>query len=314
LIGITLSGCSAVLDVDRLQCDDDSECVTARLGTLCIDRVCSVETPSPLPEERSEPELPEVGLCAADAQCSDGAAPRCLGGECVGEAEAVRWMCAGSRAPVQDGTLVDYQFRVYEFVSRRPPAKLSVKACRTNDVSCASAVAEFNATAPDGLVTLQLPLGFVGYFALDADGSLPQRFHLTRPLRESQVRRPVQMISPATLSLLSDVAGESVNTGTGLVIIEAIDCSGRPAGGIHFEESTGDALPFYVVNLLPTAAVSVSVHDEVNDIASAGFFNAEPGLTTITASLGEDGPMIAVFNAQVRANSVTLIELSPDAP
>jgi hypothetical protein len=323
VLGLLVPGaCSLAIDVDGLQCDSSEDCVVARLGLACVNQVCVQADPAscavgescdePLVAEESEPE-PPAG-CLLDTQCSDALAPRCLAGTCVSAADGEQWLCPGPPVPAATGGLVDYSFRVYEFVSRRPPDTLNVKACRTNDIECSAAVATFSATTPDGHVSLQLPVGFVGYFQLDASGALSQRFHLTRPVRESQVHRDVQLISPATLSLLSGVAGKSAKASRGLVIIEAVDCRGQPAGGVHFEENTGDAQPFYIVNLLPTISVTSSVRDEANNIASAGFFNAKPGLMTITASLGEEGPVVGVFNAQVRANAVTLIELRPEEP
>lgn len=324
---VMLNACSLSLDVARLQCDTTDDCVYAGLGQACVDQVCVEAAPSsctedescdepvasPIPQTSAEPETSQPERCLLDTQCVDALAPRCLKGSCVSTADAEQWLCPAAPMVVASEGLLNYAFRVYEFVSHRPPDKLNVKACRTNDVECSAAVAEFNAIEPNGQVNLQLPVGFLGYLQLEAEGALSQRFYLTRPVRESQVRRDVQLISPATLSLLSGVAGKSVKKSKGLVIIEAVDCAGQPSGGIHFEENTGDAQSFYIVNLLPTISVATSVRDEVNNIASAGFFNAQPGLMTITARLGEEGPVIGVFNAQVRANAVTLIELFPDA-
>jgi hypothetical protein len=323
LLSLLVPGaCSLAIDVDGLQCSSSEDCVVAGLGLACVNQVCIQAAPAacakgeacdePPVASKSEPS-PPVG-CSLDSECSDALAPRCLAGTCVSAADGDRWLCPEPSIPAATSGLLDYSFRVYEFVSRRPPETLTVKACRTNDVECSAAVAAFTATTPDGQVSLQLPVGFVGYFQLDASGALSQRFYLTRPVRESQVHRDVQLISPATRSLLSGVAGKSAKASRGLVIIEAVDCAGQPAGGVHFEENTGDAQPFYIVNLLPTISVTSSVRDEANNIASAGFFNAKPGLMTITASLGEEGPVVGVFNAQVRANAVTLIELRPEEP
>jgi hypothetical protein len=306
-----LCGCSALLDVDGVQCESSVQCVERGLGAECIDHVCvaaSSPSPSIAPPVASD-------RCDTDSQCTLGATPRCLNGQCVSTSDAERWLCEREQPgeePAAD--TVSFGFEALEFITGAPPVNLSIDACRISDVGCIDPVADFRADNPDGEVRLPLPVGFVGYLDIRGDGILPQLFYSSRPVREDSVGRWLPLVAPSTLTVLAGVAGVAVESGKGLLLIEAVDCAATPSGGIHFEASAGDSQPFYIVNRLPNFDVTVSVHDEEADMAAGGFLNVRPGFVTVNARLGLEGPIVATFNAQVRADGVTVIELYAGAP
>jgi hypothetical protein len=63
------------------------------------------------------------------------------------------------------------------------------------------------------------------------------------------------------------------------------------------------------VDHLPNKDATISVYDMVNNVADGGFINLEPGFITFSAQLGVSGLALGGFNAHVRANTVTYIDM-----
>lgn len=297
-----LGGCSALIDVNGTQCSQDAQCVSAGLGTTCEQHVCVGD----LATGQSMQAATSDRQCTQDRECSSSA-PRCMRGQCVTQDVADRFSCAPQDKPVA-GQTVHYSTKVVEFVSRKPPAMLSVKACNTNDVACASPVASFEDKDGSGTIELDLPSGFLGFFEVKSD-ALPTLLYLTKPIVRDTTDRELQVSSANTVMLLSNTDGTMLDPERGLVLVEAFDCSGTPAGGVHFTESKGDSHPFFIVNRIPSSDVQTSVYDADNDIAAGGFINVQPGFVTFSARYGVDGPQLGEFNASVRAGTITFVDM-----
>jgi hypothetical protein len=303
-----LAGCSVLIGVDERQCDRNADCVSAKLGDRCEDHVCvDSRTENDTDAGADAGDMPMDGTCANDKQCGSGATPRCMNGTCVASEFAERWMCEEPAAPTASG-MVHYGFKVVEFVSRMPPKNLTAKACRTNDVGCSDPVAVYTDGDGSGLVQLDLPIGFLGFFDVRSD-AIPALSYLTKPVLEDTMDRDLQVPSQDTVQLLAAIEHVAFEPTKGLALVEAFDCSGTPAGGVEFSESKGTATPFYIVNHVPNQDATVSVYDMVNNVADGGFLNVQPGFVTFSAHWGADGLMLGEFNAHVRAGTITFIDM-----
>jgi len=288
----TLSSCSALIDVGGQQCNQDAECVSKELGNKCDleAHVC----------------ITAGNACAEDAECG-GVTPRCMQGACVSTELADRWICPDDTQPNQE-LMIHYRFQVLEFVGQKESVGAMAAACRTSDAGCTDPIA--SATSDDqGWVEFDLPYGFSGYFDVRANGALPALSYLTRPLKKDTVDRPLQVPSPEAVAFLAATEAVDFDKTKGVALVEAFDCSGRPAGGVQFTESRGGSTAFYIVDHLPNKEATVSVYDSVNDVADGGFVNVQTGFVTFTARWGVDGPLLRSFNAQVRANTVTFVDM-----
>jgi hypothetical protein len=294
-----LGGCSALIDVSGTQCDDDAQCVSAGLGKACEAHVCVGEV-----DTGQSMQAVSDGHCTQDGECSS-AAPRCMRGQCVAQEVADQFLCSPQEQADPSAT-VHYSFKVIEFVSRKPPGTVSAKACRTNDVVCSDPVATFQDKDGSGMVELDLPSGFLGYFEVKSD-ALTALLYLTKPIVRDTVDRDLQVSSLNTVMLLSMTDGTTLDRARGLALVQAFDCTGKPAGGVHFTESKGDSHPFFIVNHVPNSDVQLSVYDPATDIAAGGFLNVQPGFVTFNASYGVDGPLLGEFNASVRADTITFV-------
>lgn len=229
-------------------------------------------------------------------------------GACVSKELAARWLCPPKDEADDESDVIHYSIQVLEFISRKSPGHVSALACRTNDVNCSAPVASFVDEKGDGLVELDLPNGFSGFFEVKSD-ALTALSYLTKPLTHDLRDRDLQVSAPSTLKLLASIDGTKFDDERGLALVEAFDCSGTPAGGVHFEESKGNSKSFYIVDNTPNSAATVSVYDSVHDVADGGFINLEPGFITFRARWGVDGPLLGEFNAQVRANTFTFVDM-----
>lgn len=299
--GNLIVGCNAIIDVTGKQCNTDTDCVSQKLGDSCVAHLCVDK--SAMDGDASMP-----GMCSKDEECKDKT-PRCLNGECVSSDIGDRWICPPDDTSQYSSNTVKYTFHVLEFVSRKPPKNLTVKACAQNDVACSPGTAQFEDTEGTGDVVLELPAGFLGYFSVHSSDTLDALSYLTKPLREDTNDRDLQVVAPDTLRLLALTSGVEFDASKGLALVEAFDCAKMPAGGVHFTESKGSATPFYIVDRTPSKDATVSSYDPDNNVADGGFINITPDFVTFSAYLGIDGPLLGKFNAHVRANTVTYIDM-----
>ena len=311
-----LAGCSALIGVDDKQCNTNSECVSAKLGDRCVQHVCVEDRAMSDPDAG---QTPFDGTCETDKQCgASDETPRCMHGECVTDELAQRWLCEKSEDTMQSGT-VKYSFHAVDFVSRVAPKKLTVLACRSNDVSCSDPAGKFTDTEGTGLVEFDLPKGFLGFFDIQAEGVkqdgspqpyVPALSYLTKPVLEDMVDRDLQLPTPELVTALASIEAVAFEPETkGLALVEAFDCTGKPAGGVRFTEGKGGATPFYLVDHVPNKNANASVYDKVNNVADGGFLNVQPGFVEFKAFWGADGPELGSFNAHVRAGTITYLDM-----
>lgn len=313
LLGL-LCGCSLLIDVDRLQCESDLDCASVGFGARCSSGVCVATDPAPNDADAGMMMGRDAGpspqsLCGAIERCAPS--ELCLDDTCWPKAEASAWVCDSPPEPNTSG-VVSYRVQVLDFVTQLPGKDLTARACRINDIGCDNPLASVEDLTGSGRLELELPIGFMGTIEIDGDEMLTALYTFTRPLLKDTVAKDLLVVSPGALLALSGAAGFDIEDGRGLVILEAFDCSGVGAGGIHFSEDMQSAVAFYIVNELPNVKVTATVRDEDNDIAIGGFFNAKPGFTTFSAQLEDaEGPVVSQFNAEVRADSVTYLDLHP---
>jgi hypothetical protein len=308
-----LASCSWLIDVDGDQCDSNSDCDRPGLSGSCQRGVC-VELESSRGNcdggDCSAPpdDEPDGVSCLGSMRCENGEI--CFKDQCVQERDVERFVCDDAPEP-EETDLVHFEMHTLEFVSQMPLADMVVSACRANDVGCDSPVATFEDTEDTGTIALDLPFDFGGFLEVRSSNALTALWYFTEPLRAPRAAKDLLVPSSDTVQLLASVTGYARDMSKGLVILEAFDCEDVSVGGVHFEESKMGALPFFIVDELPNSEATVTVRDEMNDIAIGGFFNATPGFTLFTARLGLEGPKLGEFNANVRANTVTYLDIHP---
>jgi hypothetical protein len=249
-------------------------------------------------------------LSLGDKQCNQSAdcVSAQLGDMCVDHACVYSNSSCG---PLPEATqpMVTYGFKVVDFLTKETPKNVAVKACRNSDAACAQPVATWTDNAEHGgHATFMLPASFFGYFAITSD-ALPALLYVTQPITRDSENRDVPVLSTDTVQLLASLAGFDYDTGKGLALLEALDCSGAPQGGVQFKESRGTADQFYLIDQNPSPDAQLTKYDPTDNTADGGFINLDPGFITFSAYLGVDGVRLGSFNAQIRANTITFIDM-----
>lgn len=301
------TSCSVLIHTNERQCKQDADCVAAKLGTICVDQVCVADGECVGSACSVSNAAASAGPCASDTECNDDAAPRCLNKNCVSTEIASRWLCTTDNQTIRTNT-VRYGFHIVDFLSREPPKNITARACRNSDVACAEPVATFTDTDKTGHAQFELPSAFVGFFEIESD-ALPTLLYVTKPIVKNTLNRDLPMLTADTLQLLSGVIGYPYDMTKGLALLEALDCSDTPTGGIQFDTVGSSADRFYIVDQVPSRDATLTAYDETNNTANGGFLNVRPGFVTFSARLGAGGPELGSFNARIRANTITFIDM-----
>jgi hypothetical protein len=302
-----LVGCSVLVNIDDKQCNVDDDCTRADLGDVCTDHVC-IDTSACQGASCSIIDAgPGDGTCMTDKQCR-GDTPRCMHDSCVSTAVAERWLCSADAPTATTNEAVHYGFHIVDFLSKLPPKNIVVNACRNSDVACAEPVAKFTDTTGMGHAQFELPNGFLGYFSINSDAT-PALLYVTKPIVKDAENRDLPVLQPSTVQLTATVTGFTFDKAKGLALLEAIDCSGKPAGGVQFKHSADTADQFYLVDQVPSKDAIMTEYDETENTADGGFINVTPGFVTFSALWGVEGPLLGTFNAQIRANTITYVDM-----
>jgi hypothetical protein len=303
---LALVSCSLLIHTSERQCKSDADCADSKIGTSCVEQVC-VSKPTCTGEACSvENAAATQGPCMIDKDCTGADAPRCLIKTCVSTETAEQWVCTDDQT-VKPAT-IRYGFHVVDFLSREPPGNVVVKACRTNDIDCTEPVATFVDTDKTGHAQFDLPTGFFGFFDVRSD-ALATILYVTKPIVRNTLNRDLPVVTPDTVALLASLIEYKFDSTKGIALLEALDCSDTPAGGIQFKMAESTTAQFYLVDQIPSRDAMVSAYDSTNDTANGGFINIAPGFVSFSARLGVDGLELGSFNARIRPNTVTFLDM-----
>jgi hypothetical protein len=306
---IAAAGCSVLVNVDKVQCSIADDCVRLGLPGSCIQGACSGTSAAPSACDDDCPNEVEPGSCKTDSECSASGSV-CFKTGCANADTVAAFRCKPAMPGAAPPEQLTYGLRVREFVTQQAPKRMTILACRPNDVSCENPVARYVDDAGSGDVSLQLPYGFQGFLDLRSDDIVTELFYFTKPYTEPKSRL-LLVATPQTVEILVGAAGYVSDPSRGLVIVEGYDCAGQAASGISFGDSDRGGARFYLINSAPNFESAVTARDEVSDLALGGFFNAVVGFTRISARIGEDGPLLGEFNVNVRPNTITYLEIHP---
>ena len=306
LCAASLTSCSLLIETHDRQCKTDADCVNAKLGTLCADQVC-VESSSCEGPACTTADAVINSKCANDDECTNDAAPRCFNKTCVSSEIAQRWMCKDDDKSVSAPT-IRYNVHIVEFLSRQPPKNIVVKACRQNDPNCEAPATVFTDTGGTGDVQLELQTGFTGFFEITSD-AMPTLLYVTKKIVKNTANRDLPVLNATTVAALAEITKVPFDENKGIALIEALDCSTTPQGGIQFKLIDAMADAFYLVDGVPSKDAMLTEYDSVNNSANGGFINVPPGSTLFSAHQGIDGLELGTFNVVIRKGTITFIEM-----
>lgn len=289
---LILGGCQLLLDVESSQCERDADCV----GLLGRGYVCASTNVC----KRVAPETPPSNMTDAGPQL------------------AKRWKCLDeqpTKAPaVDESRRVAISFDVVDFKQASTPDGLIVRACAQTDVACSEPIIDNVVPDSDGVVSFDLPYGFLGFYELDAPGFVPGLSFSNRPATQDMMYHGPVIVSIQSQLDLAKFGGEMIDDTLGTIVIEVTDCDGGPGDGVRLEMESDDQHAFYFEGPLPDRQLEATVVTTALgrggvQRAVAGFSNVKPNYVTFVATLVEPERRVASFAAQVRANSITFIRM-----
>jgi hypothetical protein len=306
-LALWLGGCSVLIQVDGQQCVNNSDC--RQLGLMagrCVDGACQLVRLCDESGKCAQKVSPQA--CNETLPCGD-AAEVCLKFECANAKEVQNFLCSPEIGP--STATVPFSASVRELVTMKPPKGLSITACDFRDLDCRSPIARTSDGTGTGDLTLDVPWGFLGYFEIRSDETATLLYYIDHQLFGPTQANAIFVTAPTWLEQASALAGAQMGTVSGFVVVQMYDCEERAAPGIHFELDMPGALPFFILNGIPTPGLQTTVYDARLATAMGGFANVNPGVVIVSARLGTKGPRLDWYNVNVRPQTVTQLELRP---
>lgn len=299
-LGVLLgSGCSFVVDSEKAQCKQSSECAD-KFGQsallVCEQGLCLQ------PSCQRDDDCTKLGAAFAGSVCERGQCQQPSSSEPPG------WACLDN-PPAQMSLPGPFNVQLHlvdmALLSSLPDVR--VKVCRTLDVDCQNPV-DSTVSDGDGNVTVSVPAMFRGYVALDGEGLMPTMYFFSPPIQKDQNIGDVQMGAPFVGMGLSSQAGLKLDPERGIVLMSAYDCMQTAAAGITFSsvDADGETTPFYAIDTAPSITATATDRD-----GFGGFINAKAGALSIDGTRSADGRNIGTVSVLVKAGGLTVTRISP---
>lgn len=277
--GIVLSlaavGCSAILDGDRKQCAQDSDCTSRGSGftsSVCID-----------------------SWCMAPPKWS-----------CLDKPSAI----SGHRGPHPVTLRVEdiLTQKAKPGVRARLCRKLDVNC---ENPLAAEVMSDSDGIVRFDIVTDDPTSGFSGYVLFTSSDAMPGLYFFNPPVRGPVDIPAVQLAPRAVATVLTQQVGATYDVTRGLILLNTLDCVGEPLAGVSLETDADDPLtvPFYSVHGLPAATATATDPD-----GYCGVINVLPGTTSVTARMEAGGRRIGTLSLLVKAGSITYSRMVPLGP
>jgi hypothetical protein len=248
--------------------------------------------------------------CSTDADCSsrgaEFAGSVCKAGLCEGDSKFSCEAVMPADAPSYKLTM-----HLQDAVSAAPLPGIVAQLCRKLDLTCDNPIL-MTAADDTGGVTMQIEAAFDGYVQLTGSKIAPSLYFLIPPTSGDLDLPTVPLTSPfVAAGIVQTAGGTTWNKERGIVLLNAFDCQGKGAANITYSiggTPDPDTFVFYLVNALPTTAVTVT-----DDTGYGGLVNVPAGVTTVSALLEPSGRKVSKISVLVRAGYVSYSSVTPNS-
>lgn len=212
--------------------------------------------------------------------------------------------------PAHPGGAIPVRLRLLDAFTGAAVAGATVRACRDFDAACA-AIGEA-ATDEGGRATLSLdwtsPVGFTGYFEIEAPGLAPTLYRHFQPLSAAtaDLELRVDVVRQGTLDSLATQLGPRRSAAASHLLYRLVDCAGRPtAGATHRVDGEIPAGAFHVL------AGSWSPNADATDPSGrGGVVGLPPGFASLVLS-GPTGEVLGAARTIQREGWLTAVGVGP---
>jgi hypothetical protein len=267
---VLLCACSLAVDSNRVQCSTDTDCEMR--GAAFVGSTCveSVcQAPPPPPE----------------------------------------WACLDEDAPpLPTGGPFQAPFLVRHMVSQMPFQGVKAKLCRKIDVACATPLSEDLLTNATGQVTFPVTAAFAGYAQFEGAEIINGLYFFNPPVAADLPEAAIAIGSAKVVGLLAMQTGATQLAERGIILIQARDCTGKPAAGVTFSASGSDSSSkiFYSKEGLPSGDAV-----QTDDAGYGGLVNAEVGSIIFTATVVATGRRLGQVTLLSREGAITYGSVVP---
>jgi hypothetical protein len=290
-------------------CASNKGCAALDLcRSTCLSSTCSTDCEAKHPEG--------IGDFSAWFACTDQCASSCQPGQ--------SWECLDRPIiwPKPKGAgNITFSVTFVDFASERPFVGTLVKACAKLDFPCAAPHSQAT-TDIDGIVTLRVPVGLVGFDGyldirggkIDGTGStsFPALLYPLPFIIADGWRGRNQILSEEEFAGFAVATGTTLDPTRGHFAANAADCAFGPAAGVSFLVDSADqrTQSFYLVGGVPgTTALAT------DQSAIGGFINLPAKLALVRAfSAPANGKSMGSITFIVRAGALTTTSSFPPVP
>lgn len=282
--------------------------------------ICSATLPACSGFDGANDQLPlmeQGALTAANAAAMMGAgsAGSGAGGSALTagpvNSAAADWSCLGAPPAASPGITgtgnVHYSATVRSMFNL-PITNFEGRVCEAVDLSCASPLSEIHGLGSDGLLEVDLPIGFAGFIEFEADNHAPAVFYMRRPVFHDTVDLlPIPFLPTAGLMQLAGLLNVELLPDLGILSVAAIDCRGERAPGVTFENNLGGKV-LYFIDGLPNVMVNAT-----DILGFGGFVNVPPRLLEVSAEVAADARQIGTRSVVPRVGRIVGVTVRPAA-
>jgi hypothetical protein len=217
------------------------------------------------------------------------------------------WDCLPDRVDPPLGALgtrmVRYTLPILNSQTFAPPEGLSVNACLSTDVACATPMATDMRPNADGVVIVPVREKFGGFFTMRSDSTIDSRLFLNGGVEQDTVADPVFLIGRPALAGLAQQAQETIDDTRGQLVVRTYDCSNKLAAGVQVSNDRGGKV-YAFVGQLPTPGIDVT-----DEQGTAGFINVTPGVAVVRGRLAGSNAEIGFNSVPVQAGWFTYVDV-----
>jgi len=174
--------------------------------------------------------------------------------------------------------------------------------------SCAAVIAEAASDEGVGIVYLDVPFTFEGYFELDTDVFYPLRLYTPPVWRDRDVT--TLALSIETFASLAADVGEPIEPGMGRLVLLGHDCIDGAASGVSVTLSsngiTDPPKAYYVGDNGPLVGATETTAEGL-----VLWLNVPPGTVTYTGTVVQTGETVFLSSVQVDADAHTFVYAYP---
>jgi hypothetical protein len=187
----------------------------------------------------------------------------------------------------------------------------SVRVCAAADTPCDNPLGS-GKTDAKGLVELQLPTSFAGSFTgfleIKGQGLYPTLLKFSWNIGK-ETTYLAGIVNESLFKQSIGAIGLQPDAARGMLQLRMLGCGGVGVKGASFSADRQDAQSaVWYIDVLPKLEATAT-----NAVGSGGIVDVPTGSTLVTATRAADGVQLSRADAPVRANTMTVVVLAPNA-